>query len=60
MIRYIWQDTDINKWAICSEVFTIKGRSPNTNVMKSDLSSIDYGYKNKPRTFDKLDELLKV
>lgn len=59
MIRCIWQNTDTKIWAICEAVFTIKGKKPNTDVMKSDLSSIDNGYKNRPETFDRLDEVLK-
>ena len=59
MIRRIWQNTDTKIWAICEVVFTIKGKKPNTYVMKSDLSSIDNGYKNRPKTFDRLEEVLK-
>lgn len=59
MIRRIWQNTDTKIWAICDVVFTIKGKKPNTYVMKSDLSSIDNGYKNRPKTFDRLEEVLK-
>ena len=59
MVRRIWQNTDTKMWAICEAVFTIKGKKPNTDVMKSDLSSIDNGYKNRPETFDRLDEVLK-
>lgn len=59
MVRSIWQNTDTRIWAICGNVFTIKGKRPKTNVIKSDLSSIDNGYKNRPETFDKLDEVLK-
>lgn len=60
MITRIWQNTDTRKWAIGEKVFTIKGKKPNIKVMKSDLSSIDNDYKNRPRTFDALDEVLKV
>lgn len=59
MVRSIWQNTDTKIWAVCSEVFTIKGKKPNTDVIKSDLSSIDNGYKNRPETFDNLDEVLR-
>lgn len=58
MIDTIWGDTDTNIWLICEAVFTIKGETPNTNTMKSDLSKIKNCYKNKPKSFDKLDELL--
>lgn len=60
MITRIWQNTDTYKWAIGEKVFTIKGKKPNIKVMKSDLSGIDNGYKNRPRTFDDLDEVLKT
>lgn len=60
MITRIWQNTDTRKWAIGEKVFTIKGKKPNIKVMKSDLSSIDNDYKNRPRTFDALDEVLKA
>ncbi len=59
MIDTIWGDTGTNVWLICEKVFTIKGKIPNTNTMKSDLSKIKNGYKNKPKSFDKLDELLR-
>lgn len=59
MVRHIWQNTDTKMWVICEAVFTIKGKKPNTDVMKSDLSSIENGYKNRPETFDRLDKVLK-
>lgn len=59
MVRLIWQNTDTRQWVICERVFTIKGRTPNTKTMKSELSKIDNDNKNRPKTFDKLDKLLK-
>ena len=59
MVRLIWQNTDTRQWVICERVFTIKGKAPNTDTMKSTLSKIDNGNKDKPRTFDKLEKLLK-
>lgn len=59
MVRLIWQNTDTRQWVICERVFTIKGKAPNTDTMKSELSKIDNENKNRPKTFDKLDKLLK-
>lgn len=55
MIDTIWGDTDNKQWLVCEKVFTIKGKAPNTNTMKSDVSKIKSGIKSEPK---KLKELL--
>lgn len=59
LVRCIWQNSDTRQWAICEQVFTIKGKKPNIKTIKSDLSKIDNDDKNRPKTFDKLDDILK-
>ncbi len=59
LVRSIWQNTDKRQWAICEKVFTINGKVPNIKVMKSTLSHIENGYRDKPKSFEKLERLLK-
>lgn len=59
MVRCIWQNTDTKIWAICENVFTIRGKKPNIQTMKSDLSRIENKWEDRPKTFDRLDEVLK-
>lgn len=61
LVQCIWGDTDPQRlWAVCEDVFTIKGKKPNTQTMKSKLSSISNGYTNRPKSFDALDKALRV
>lgn len=61
MVQTIWQDTDSQKlWAICEGVFTVRGKRPNTNTIKSTLSSIENGYKTSPKSFNSMDEVLRI
>lgn len=59
LVRLIWQNTDKRQWAICEKVFTINGKVPNIKVMKSTLSKIENCYRDKPKSFEKLERLLK-
>ena len=59
MVRRIWQNTDTKIWEICENVFTFRGKKPNKQTMKSDLSRIDNKWEDRPRKFDRLDEVLK-
>lgn len=60
MIQCIWKDTDRKIWDICEKVFTVKGKKPNTDSIKSTLSSIENACKNRPETFDDMDEILRI
>lgn len=60
LVYSMFQNDDTNYWAITEKVFTVKGKTPNTNSMKTDVSKIASGDKDKPKSFEELEELLKV
>lgn len=60
LVYSMFQNDDTNYWAITEKVFTVKGKTPNTNAMKTDVSKIGNGHKDKPKSFEKLEKLLKV
>lgn len=51
---------DANMWQITEQVFTVKGKIPNTNTIKITLSKIKNKTKDKPKSFEDLEKLLKA
>ncbi|MDR2919104.1 MAG: hypothetical protein LBV72_07060 [Tannerella sp.] len=61
LVNTLFGDTDGSRlWSITSKIFTLKGEKPNTDTMKTTLSKIKNGYKDRPKEFDDLDNILKV
>ena len=52
--------SDLKRWDITKHCFTVKGKTPNTNSMKTDVSKIENGDKDKPKSFEELECLLRV
>lgn len=50
---------DLEQWEITAKCFTIKGKAPNTNSMKNEVSKVKRDYKSKPTAFVDLEQLLK-
>lgn len=61
LVQNIWGDTDKQRlWVVCQAVFTIKGGKPNIGTIKPRLSAIENGYRNKPKSFNALDDTLRI
>lgn len=61
LVDSLFGDTDGQKmWSITEKVFTIKGKKPNTNTMKNTISLIKNKWKGRPKSFNDLDEILKL
>lgn len=61
LIDTLFGDTDSQRlWVITSKTFTVKGKSPNTNSMKNAISKIKKDWKSRPKSFDRLDKILKM
>lgn len=50
---------DVKRWEITERVFCVKGKKPNTNAMKNDVSKVKNECKDKPKAFNELESLLK-
>ena len=50
---------DFERWEITAKCFTVKGKAPNTNSMKNEVSKVKGNYKSKPTEFMDLERLLK-
>ena len=60
LIDALFGDTDRYFWEITQKVFRVKGRTPNTDSMKSFLSKIRNNWKDKPDEIDELKEILRA
>ena len=61
LVYMLFGDSDgDNLWVTTKNTFTVNGKEPNTNSMKSTISKINLDYKNRPKDFVKLDGILRL
>jgi Ca2+/Na+ antiporter len=47
-------------WKITEQCFTVKGKKPNTNSLKNAVSKYKQDTKNKPKGYEKIDDILSA
>lgn len=61
LIDMLFGDSDrSNLWSIAKSTFTIKGKELNINSMKNAISKIRVDHKDYPKSFSKLDNILRL
>ena len=61
LIDMLFGDSDrSNLWSIAKNTFTIKGKELNINSMKNAISKIRVDHKDYPKSFSKLDNILRL
>lgn len=61
LVNNLFGDSDGQRlWVITENVFTVKGKVPNTGTMKNVISRLKNEWKDKSTKFNELEELLKL